>query len=187
MRLLAMLRRYIAAQDPLVATTNLIAMVLGWNTPFYPLYVLGSGGASMAPAAWFTALAFPVYLAVPAVTRHHPLAGRIMLVATAIANTVYCTWLLGEASGTQLFLVPCIALALLLFRRTEATPLVTLICAPVLAGLALNGRYPASAVSCMGDACSGLFWLNVISVVCLFGFFGLLVLRRLITSAKPLN
>ena len=184
MRLLSRLNGYTAAQDPKVATSNLIAMVLAWNTPFYPLYVQVSAGASMASAAWFTAIAFPVFLAVPAVSRRHALASRVMLAVGATANTVFCTWLLGEASGTQLFLLPSIALALLLFHPTERALMSAFTGLPIVVGLVLHGRYPASPVSCAGEACSGLLWLNIISVICLFGFFGLLVLRRLIRANK---
>jgi len=144
MRLLAGLRRYMAAEDPRIADTNLIAMVLAWNTPFYPLYVLASAGAAMQPGAWLTLPVFLVFLAVPAVTRRYPLAGRVLLVAAGIANTLYCTWLLGEAAGTWLFLLPCAALAPLLFRRTERGPLVIFLALPVAAGLALTGSYSIS-------------------------------------------
>lgn len=174
-----------AAEDPRVATANLVAMVLAWNTPFYPLYVLGTAGAAMYPGAWFTALSFPVFLVVPAVTRRLPLAGRALLAATGLANTVYCTWLLGEASGTQLFLYPCIALAPLLFRLTERAALVTFLMLPILTELLLDGHYPASPVGCVGEACSALRWLNIISVICLLAFLSLLMLRRLMATAKP--
>lgn len=182
---LAALRRYMAAEDPRVATANLIAMVLAWNTPFYPLYVLGTAGAAMQPGAWFTALAFPAFLAVPAVTRSYPLGGRVLLATTGLANTVYCTWLLGEAAGAQLFLLPCIVLAPMLFRLRESAALYTFLGLPILAGAALHGNYPVSSVQCMGDSCPALRWLNIISVICLLGFLGLLALRRLIQSDKP--
>ncbi len=185
MPLLAALRRYMAAEDPVVATANLIAMVLAWNTPFYPLYVLGTAGAAMHPGAWFTLLSFPVFLVVPAVTRRFSLAGRALLAAAGIANTVYCTWLLGEAAGTQLFLLPCIALAPLLFRRAEGLALLTFLFLPLFIGLGLHGRYPASPFGCDGETCAALHWLNVISVICLLGFLGLLGLRRIIPPTTP--
>ena len=185
MRPLAALRRYMAAEDPRVATANLIAMVLAWNTPFYPIYVLGTAGAAMQPGAWFTVLSFPVFLAVPAVTRRNPLGGRALLAAAGLANTVYCTWLLGEAAGAQLFLLPCIVLAPMLFRLRESAALCTFLGLPILAGAVLHGNYPVSPMQCMDEACSALRWLNIISVICLLGFLGLLALRRLIQQAKP--
>ena len=166
------------AEDPRIADTNLIAMVLAWNTPFYPLYVLASAGAAMQPGAWLTLPVFLVFLAVPAVTRRYPLAGRVLLVAAGIANTLYCTWLLGEAAGTWLFLLPCAALAPLLFRRTERGPLVIFLALPVAAGLALTGSYSISPFVCMGASCVSLLWLNSISVIILMVFFGMIALRR---------
>ena len=118
--------------------------------------------------------ACPVFLAVPAVTRRSWGWGRAMLVAAGTANTLFCTWLLGEASGTALFLFPCIALAALVFRRTERVALLTLLAAPGLAGLALYGRYPASPFACAGAACDAIAWMNAVSVGSLTMFLGYL-------------
>jgi hypothetical protein len=48
------LRRYVASDDPRVAAANLVAMVLAWNTPFYPLYLRGAAGAGIGLGAWLT-------------------------------------------------------------------------------------------------------------------------------------
>jgi hypothetical protein len=163
------IRRYVAAEDPRVAAANLVALVLGWNTPFYPLYLLAAG---MRPGVWFTITAFPFFVLVPAVNRKYPFWGRVLLVAIGLGNTLFCTWLLGEASGTQLFLLPCITLAALLFRRDEPGALIGLLALPVVAGLALDGRYPMSPYACSGAACGGIVWLNAVSVAVLTVFLG---------------
>jgi hypothetical protein len=173
----ARLRQYIAANDPRVATANLVALVLAWNTPFYPLYLLGAGGSGMRPGVWLTLCSFPVFVVVPLVTRRHALAGRALLVLAGTANTVFCTWVLGEASGTQLFLLPCIMLAGLLFRRDEPSALFGFLLLPILCGVALSGRLPVSPFVCPGTACGAIVSLNAVSVAVLTAFFGLLTSR----------
>jgi len=170
----ALVRRYAAADDPRVAAANLVALVLAWNTPFYPLYLLGAAGATMREAAWLTLCAFPIFLAVPAITRWHGIWGRVLLVVAGTGNTLFCTWLLGEASGTPLFLLPCITLAALLFRRAETRALFSLLVLPIVAGMAMNGRYPFSPFACIGAACSAIVWLNAVSVAILLAFLGVL-------------
>jgi hypothetical protein len=169
---LSAMRRYAASEDPRVAAANLVALVLAWNTPFYPLYLLGAAGRDIWPGAWLTLCVFPVFLSVPAVTRRAKLWGRVLLVAVATGNTVFCTWLLGEPSGTQLFLLPCITLAALVFRRGERLAL--LMALPMVTGLLLHGRYPVSPFVCAGTGCASIVWLNAISVAVLLAFLGLL-------------
>ncbi len=171
---LSLVRRYAAADDPRVAAANLVALVLAWNTPFYPLYLLGAAGATMRDGAWLTLCSFPVFLAVPAITRWSAMWGRVILVAGGTANTLFCTWLLSEASGTALFLLPCITLVALLFRRAEIKALLPLMILPIAAGIVMNGRYPFSPFACRGAACAAIVWLNAVSVGVLLAFLGLL-------------
>ena len=98
----------------------------------------------------------------------------MLLAVAAIANTVFCAWVLGEASGTALFLIPCIALAALVFRREEIVPLFALLVLPAVAGVAMWGRLPASPFACAGAACAGIFWMNAMSVATVQMFLGLL-------------
>jgi hypothetical protein len=170
----ALVRRYAAAEDPRVAAANLVALVLAWNTPFYPLYLLGAAGAAMGEGAWLTLCAFPVFVAVPAITRWNGTWGRGLLVAAGTGNTLFCTWLLGEASGTALFLLPCITLAALLFRRSEIWALFPFLVLPIVAGIAMDGRYPFSPFACAAAACSAIAWLNAVSVAILLAFLGIL-------------
>jgi hypothetical protein len=171
---LASVRRYVASGDPRVGTANLVAMVLAWNTPFYPLYLLWVAGPAMGHGVWLTLCSFPFFFAVPAITRRNKLGGRVLLALTATGNTLFCTWLLGEASGTQLFLLPCITLAALLFRREERAALCGLLLLPIVAGVALHGRYPGSPFACPDVVCAEIISLNALSVAMLLAFFGVL-------------
>ena len=165
-------RGYAASNDPRVAVANQVALILAWNTPFYPLYLLGSGGAALWPAAWWTLCSFPCFLAVPALTRRDPFWGRVALALTGLANTLFCTWLLGEAAGTALFLLPCITLAALLFRREERVALFSLMALPILAGVLLNGRYPVPPFALTDTARVAVLWLNAVSVAVLMAVLG---------------
>ena len=177
MRPLSAVRHYVAAEDPRVEMANMIAMVLAWNTPFYPLYLLGAAGAAVQPGAWFTLAVFPVFLAIPAITRRSPFAGRVLLAGAGLVNTVWCTWLLGEDSGTPLFLLACIALVPIIFRQGERLAFLGFLALPIILALASYGQYPASPFACQGAACESLIWLNAVSVACLCAFLGLMTAR----------
>jgi hypothetical protein len=176
-KFIAALRRAVAAEDPRAAAANLVALVLAWNTPFYPLYALGAAGGGMHPGAWLTLAVLPAFLAVPAATRRWQLGGRVLLAAAGLGNTLWCTWLLGEASGTPLFLFACIVLAPVLFRHAERAPLLAFLILPLIAGVLLYRRYPSSPFACAAAECDALLWLNGVSVGCLLLFLGLLLSR----------
>src|SRR5512140_655674 len=61
------------------------------------------------------------------------------LLAGNAINTVFCTWLLGERSGTELFLIPCAMLASLLFGAKERCRMLTLAALPLCAYIFLHG------------------------------------------------
>ena len=105
----------VAADDPLSRRANVIALVLAWNTPFYPLYVVAVVGAGGFPWILLNLTVLPAFAVVPAVSRRHPLIGRMLLVVAGTLNTMFCVWLYGEAAGAQLFLLPCVTLAIMLF------------------------------------------------------------------------
>lgn len=97
---------YVAHPDPLAATGNLVALVLAGNAPFYPLYVAFVAGTGGMPWLLLTLLSFPFFLAVPALARIQSRLGRVALALMTTGNTVFCTWVLGEPSGIELFLLP---------------------------------------------------------------------------------
>jgi hypothetical protein len=96
--------------DATLTLTNRVALVVGANGPFYPFYLWwllpGVGWAAL-----LTLPATPLFLAVPWLARRSPAASQVLLVATGLANTVWCTGLLGADSGVGLFVLPCIVLA----------------------------------------------------------------------------
>ena len=92
------LGRYVAHPDPATAAANLVALVVAGNGPFYPLYVLALIGWGHN-GAWLTMLATPFFAAVPAVSRWRSWAGRGALPLVGIANTVWCSALLGIGVG----------------------------------------------------------------------------------------
>ncbi|MBW4092841.1 MAG: hypothetical protein HIU82_17315, partial [Proteobacteria bacterium] len=119
MKLLAALRAYAAHDDPATAMANFVALVLGWNGPFYPLYVIALIGGTAGGAVFLTMLAMPFFLAIPALSHRSGTGARVALSLVGTVNTIWCIKLLGTPSAVGLFLLPCIALSALLFRRRE--------------------------------------------------------------------
>lgn len=137
--LLYRLGDYAAHPDPLTAACNRIALLVASNQPFYPLYLWWIVGGDWRVACW-TFISTPFFAAVPAIARRNPLAGRIMLPLTGIANGMLSTKAFGEASGVGLFLIPCGLIACLAFRRNEQRAVAVLVIATIAAGL-VQGHY----------------------------------------------
>lgn len=148
-------------------------MVVAWNTPFYPLYVLWVAGREGMPLAWLTLCAFPFFLAVPSATRRASWLGRAMLPIVGVANTVFCTWLLGAASGTELFFLPCVLLGGLLFRPPERWLQRALIVLPIATMFLLHGHYGIPPHVYTTEHYQALFTMNLFSVATLSGFLAL--------------
>ena len=117
------IHRYTDNPDPLAKVAATVALVVASNQPFYPLYLHAIVGKQAWPA-WLTLLTTPLFLAVPAVARRHSLAGRAMLPIVGVINTVLCVKLIGLATAVELFLLPCILLAAILFRTSERNTMV---------------------------------------------------------------
>ncbi|HEX7565243.1 MAG TPA: hypothetical protein VF396_18640 [Bradyrhizobium sp.] len=169
----ARLRVYAANDEPLAAAGNKVALVLAGNTPFYPLYVAAVAGTDGMPWLLMTLFAFPFFLMVPAISRHYPFLGRATLALAGAINTVFCTWLLGERSGTELFLIPCVMLASLLFGAKERRWMLTLAALPLCAYIFLHGNYGAPPYLYRDDAYAALFSMNAFSVGTLSIFLGI--------------
>ena len=172
-KIIARLSAYASNDAPLAAAGNKVALVLAGNGPFYPLYVVAVAGSDGMPWLLMTLLAFPPFLVVPAISRHHPLLGRVTLSLAGTANTVFCTWLLGERSGTELFLIPCATLASLLFGAGERGLMLLLAALPIGAYYFLHGNYGAPPYLYSDDACKALLSMNAISVGTLSIFLGI--------------
>jgi len=109
---------YAAHPDPRAAIANAIALVIVSNQPFYPLYLYWAVSPVISPS-YVTFLSTPFFAAVPAAMRRNSLIGRALLLLAGIGNTLLCRVTFGPASGVEVFLFPCLMLALLLFRRSE--------------------------------------------------------------------
>ena len=169
--MLGRLRRYMASDDPRVAATNLIAMVLAWNQPFYPLYLWWIVGAD----AWVglpDTLSALFFATVPAISRRSSLLGRVALTVFGLGNTLFCMKILGEPSGVAVFLFPCAMLAAMLFRWRERWVMLALTAAPLMAWVVSRDRLgpPLAVFSAAQDA--SLLYLNAVSAGALMVFFG---------------
>jgi hypothetical protein len=172
MNLTAWLRRYAAHSDPATAASNLVALVVAGNGPFYPLYVLALIGWDNG-GVWLTMLASPLFALVPALSRRNASAGRAALPLIGIVNTAWCSVLLGSASGVGLFLLPCIVLAALLFRGDERW-LMWLVVGFSVAALVWLTEFPTAGLMRLTEPeLAALARLDAISVATLSGFVAL--------------
>jgi hypothetical protein len=135
--LLLRLSEYLRNPDPLANAAGTIAIVVAGNQPFYPLYLHAIVG-TLAWPAWLTLLSTPFFLAVPAVARRNSLVGRALLPIAGVANTVLCVKLFGVDTAVELFLLPCVLLAALLFRPCERAVMVLVLAVPFVAYLGLD-------------------------------------------------
>src|ERR1700761_3635812 len=131
-RSLKRLQAYKSNPDPLAALANTVALVVAGNQPFYPLYLHAIVGRAAWPA-WITLITMPLFAAVPAVGRQSPLAGRAMLPVIGTANGILAVKLIGIETGVELFLLPCVLLATMLFRSGERLVMLAVLAFPFAA------------------------------------------------------
>ncbi|CDX55567.1 conserved membrane hypothetical protein [Mesorhizobium plurifarium] len=175
---------YAAHDDPLTSASNWIALVVAWNQPFYPLYLCAAVGADKIAPSFLTFLSTPFFLALPAVAKRHPLAARVMLPLTGIANGIVGTKAFGVGSGVEIFLLPCALIGAALFRPSER--------AAGLAIVALSAVVYFIPVRVFGEALAGytaadnraMVGLNAMSAATLIVFIGLLLSGGLATSEQ---
>jgi hypothetical protein len=117
-KLLGALAAYRHSDDPLTAATNLIALCVVGNQPFYPLYVWWAVGDD-GWVSFLTFLSTPFFLAIPAIGRRFPFAARAMLPIVGVANTLLGAKAFGVSSGVELFLCPCAMIAGMSLRASE--------------------------------------------------------------------
>jgi hypothetical protein len=167
---------YTAHDDPGAATGNMIALVIAGNGPFYPLYAMALIGWAAWPA-WLTMLSSPFFAAVPWAMRRNARVGRVMLLLVGTANTVWCTKLLGQGTQVDLFLLPCVVLAALLFLREPWWLRLPMLALPVAAFVLLPDFYGAALVPFSAADAARMVALNRYSVAVLTGFLGWLFSR----------
>ncbi len=173
-RLWKSLGSYASHEDPLTEAANWIALVVAWNQPFYPLYLYAIVGDRMAPS-FLTFLSTPFFAAIPAVSKRYPLAARAMLPAVGIANVVVSAKALGDASGVEVFLIPCATIAALLFRPRERMTGLFLVGLSLLTYWVLHGNYGEPLADYAAAEYSSMVALNAISAATLTVFVGLLM------------
>jgi len=154
-------------------SVNKIALMLAWNGPLYPLYVLVLAGTGSLPGSLLTLIVSPLFYAIPWLMRWNTLAGRAALPLVGAINTVWCMKLFGVDSGVGLFLYPCIILAALLFRQRERWLML-----PVLGTTLALEFLPASVlgspiIHVSPEAYARLTGLNAGSVAFLLAFIAL--------------
>ncbi len=165
-----------------MATGNFIAVMVGTNQPFFPIYVYFVVGRDFWPA-FAGVLSMPFFLAVPWLARRRPLAARALLLLAGSANVMLMTWALGEASALELFFVPCATIAALLFRRAERVAMLALVGLPLLLYFLSRGRYPPPWHAYTEDQFAALRGLSAATVAGFIAFIGV-VFGRLLTEAE---
>jgi hypothetical protein len=181
--LLARLRAYAGHDDPLVAATNLVALIVASNLPFYPVYHLALIGWD----AWPALLEVPVslvFFAMPWAARRWSLLGRALPPLIGTANTLFCMKIMGEASGNALFLVPCVVVAALSFRSNERWVMLPLVWLPVAAFLLSIDRLGAPLSPFTDAESTAMLRLNAVSAGLFVGFIGMLYGRSGTESAR---
>jgi hypothetical protein len=162
---------YKANLDPKAALANTIALVVAGNQPFYPLYLHAIVGRSAWPA-WITLLTMPLFAAVPAIARRNPLAGRAMLPTIGTANGILAVKLIGIDTGVELFLLPCVLLAAILFRPGERLVMLAVLSFPFAAYFLLDQFVGAPIATYSTSEYRSIIAMHAFSVASLFVVIG---------------
>jgi hypothetical protein len=181
MRLVAAVRAYVAHDDPATAAANFVALVVGWNGPFYPLFVVALVDRGVIALSLLTMVATPFFLAIPWLSRLSSTGARAALPIVGTLHTLWCTKLLGPGTAVGLFLFPCIALAGLLARREERRLLLVVAGVPLVATLLPERAFGPPLMPLTAAQTAHLAGLNIGSVATLTFLLSLLfadLLRR---------
>ena len=182
-RVVAAIRAYGAHPDPRVAIANTVALVIVSNQPFYPLYLYWAVSPVVTPS-YVTFLSTPFFAAVPAVMRRSAVLGRSLLLVAGIGNTLLCRAAFGPGSGVEVFLFPCLMLALMLFRRTER-PFALGFAALAFAAYLLPAAILGAPIHLYGpDEYAALQRLNFLSAASLTALIGWLFVGRPDTNSR---
>ncbi len=155
--------------DPTIAAAASIAWLIVLNKPFYPFYVWWITGHGLGPA-FLAALSAPLFAALPLLARRNPIWLLAGLPFIGALDTAYTTKLFGEASGTELYFIPCALLAAVLIPVQSYRITWGLAALMFVLAVLLHGRYgPALYLWTEADLAS-LLSLNLISVASLSFF-----------------
>lgn len=172
--LMARVGAYTDNPDPLAKIAGTVALVVASNQPFYPLYLYFIVGYAAWPA-WFTLLTTPVFAAVPWLARRHSLAGRALLPIIGVVNTMLCVKLIGAKTGVELFLLPCVLLAAILFRPAERYKTLPILALPFVTYLFLDGVFGTPLQIYSDDQYGSIVRLHAVSVASLIALTGIVL------------
>ena len=170
---------YVENRDPLARASNVIAMFILSNQPFYPLYLYLLIGGRFWPSL-LTLLSSPLYAAVPWLMRKNVLAGKWLLIIASIGNTLLAIKALGPESGLELFFFPCAVLGALVFTNAERISRWLAAVGPIALYLLLRGRFGAALESYSGAeyaTMSTLHWVSA-AAICVFVCFAITAALR---------
>jgi hypothetical protein len=170
-RALDALRNYRANPDPLAALANTVALVIVGNQPFYPLHLHAIVGRAAWPA-WITLVTLPLFAIIPAVARRNALIGRAMLPIIGTANSILATKLIGVDTGVELFLLPCVLLAAMLFRPNERLVMLGVLAVPFAAYFFLDRAVGSPLATYSTDEYRSIIAMHAFSVASLFALVG---------------
>lgn len=175
---------YAAHDDPLTAAANWIALVVAWNQPFYPLYLWAIVDGDKVVPSFLTFLSTPFFLAVPAVSKRHPMAVRIMLPLTGIANGIVSAKAFGVGSGVEIFLLPCALIGAALFRPSERTVGLAIVALCAVVYFIPNRLYGSPLADYTAADNAGMVGLNALSAATLVVFIGLLLSGAIVAPTR---
>ena len=171
MRWLKAFGDYKSNPDPLAALANTVALVVAGNQPFYPLYLHAIVGRPAWPA-WITLITLPLFAAIPAVAKRNSLAGRAMLPLIGTANGILAVKLIGIDTGVELFLLPCVLLATILFRPGERIVMLAVLALPFAAYFLLDRAVGPPLATYSADQYRSIISMHAFSVASLFALIG---------------
>jgi len=93
-------------------------------------------------------------------------------VLAGMANTIVVTAIFGQASGVELFLMPCVLIAAAFFRASDSVIAMGLVALGLGLFLGLDGRYGAPICQCSAADQKALLGLHAISAGTLVVFIG---------------
>jgi hypothetical protein len=163
-RTAAALWAYFDGSTPRSALAASVAFIVVSNQPFYPLYLYFLLGGRAWPAL-LTWISGPLFAAVPRVARSGEARGGALLLVAGMANTALCTVAMGPASGVELFYLPCLVLALLLFTgRDRVVAVATTLAATGVLMLAVRFAGAEGLVTVTAEEVNSLRRINAFSV-----------------------
>ncbi len=173
-----------AHDEPLVASANLVALVVASSQPFYPLYIYWFVSGEIGPA-FYLFVSTPFFAAVPAVSRLNGSAGRALLPLTGIANTALGAKVFGIESGAEMFLLPCVLIAFVFFRPRERWFSIALTALSFAVFTGLRGLYGAPLHQYSAEEYTSFVTLNATSVGTLIVFVGMIAAGLIAERNSP--